>query len=355
MNLTTTKDQLDRTLARACHALGKNSSNPYFDTVRIRALDDGRVDLTVCDGLSALCADFAAPGASGSVCVHAADLRRIVGVSPPGPIDLSVQGETLRIVAAKRRFQLQTLDAEDYPKFSMTSTARHQALDAKVLAAVGQVAHAMSTDFTVPHCQGVRLLWTGKELDVAATDHHRIAQVRIPSRAKRDPVFLPNKTIPILRDLESVEITATEEQLYLRGEAILGTFMLPHGAFPPVENLEAVRGTARVADTALLLDALRALAATGGYWVRLATETDRILLAASGDNGRQATDEVPCETPSGEDSAWTCRVNSAYLVEALKECGEQCTLQSEGEMHPLGITGGAYRAWIAAMDPAVSR
>ena len=137
---------------------------------------------------------------AGQALVSGRLLADITKALPPHPVDVTLDGSRLSIVAASSRFTLPTMPVEDYPTLPTMPTTAGTVDSAEFATAVGQVAIAAGRDDTLPMLTGVRLEIDGRpahprrhrpvpagraRADLAARSDPatRNAQVLVPARA----------------------------------------------------------------------------------------------------------------------------------------------------------------------------
>src|SRR3972149_3581450 len=161
------------------------------------------------------------PGESKSITVGARKLLDILRALPEqSEVTLALQEKKLQVKAAKSRFNLQTLPAEDFPKLSLAEGASNKMiLPQKVL-------------------KGLLLVFAGDKLTVVATDGHRLALASAAHKIEgMQEVILPRKTILELSKLLSdsddpveVELSPTQARFSFGGIVLISK--LVDGKFP---------------------------------------------------------------------------------------------------------------------------
>jgi DNA polymerase III subunit beta len=186
---------------------------------------------TVCDN----------PGEDKSITVGARKLLDILRALPEqSEVTLALQEKKLQVKAAKSRFNLQTLPAEDFPKLSLAEGASiKMTLPQKVLRQLFlSVQYAMAQQDIRYYLNGLLLVTGGGKITVVATDGHRLALASAAHKTDgAQEVILPRKTILELSKLMSdgedpveVELSPTQARFTFGGIVLISK--LVDGKFP---------------------------------------------------------------------------------------------------------------------------
>lgn len=186
---------------------------------------------TVCDN----------PGEDKAITVGARKLLDILRALPEqSEITLALQEKKLQVKAAKSRFNLQTLPAEDFPKLSLAEGASTKmTLPQKVLKHLFlSVQYAMAQQDIRYYLNGLLLVTGGDKITVVATDGHRLALASAAHKIDGEQeVILPRKTILELSKLLSdsddpveVELSPTQARFSFGGIVLISK--LVDGKFP---------------------------------------------------------------------------------------------------------------------------
>jgi DNA polymerase III subunit beta len=161
-------------------------------------------------------------GDAQPVTVGARKLLDILRALPDGAdVTLQQQDKRLVVKAAKSRFTLQTLPAEDFPRLAKPAgEAARFGLEQKVFRRLlGLVQYAMAQQDIRYYLNGLLMVVEEGQLKLVATDGHRLAYaaVKLGAELPRQEVIVPRKTVlelaKLLGDDDSelrVEISATQ-------------------------------------------------------------------------------------------------------------------------------------------------
>jgi DNA polymerase-3 subunit beta len=155
-------------------------------------------------------------------------------------VTLALQEKKLQVKAAKSRFNLQTLPAEDFPKLSLAEGASTKmTLPQKVLKQLFlSVQYAMAQQDIRYYLNGLLLVTGEDKITVVATDGHRLALASAVHKTEgTQEVILPRKTILELSKLMSdsddpveVDLSPTQARFSFGGIVLISK--LVDGKFP---------------------------------------------------------------------------------------------------------------------------
>jgi len=180
-------------------------------------------------------------GDEKAITVGARKLLDILRALPEqSEVTLALQEKKLQVKAAKSRFNLQTLPAEDFPKLSLAEGASTKmSLPQKVLKQLFMsVQYAMAQQDIRYYLNGLLLVSAGDKITVVATDGHRLALASAAHNIKgMQEVILPRKTIIELSKLladsdEPVEVELSSTQARFSFGGIVLISKLVDGKFP---------------------------------------------------------------------------------------------------------------------------
>jgi DNA polymerase III subunit beta len=161
-------------------------------------------------------------GEARSLTVGARKLLDILRALPESA-EVTVQQQDKRLVvrAAKSRFTLQTLPAEDFPRLAKPAgdVARFSLSQKSLRRLLGLVQYAMAQQDIRYYLNGLLMVVEDRQLKTVATDGHRLAFASLPLSAElpRQELIVPRKTVlelaKLLSDAEDdvrIELSATQ-------------------------------------------------------------------------------------------------------------------------------------------------
>lgn len=270
----------------------------------------------------------ATDGGDASITVGARKLQDILRALPEtSEVSLLLEDKRLQVRAGKSRFNLQTLPAADYPRMATAE-------DVQVAFEIGQrhlrrllalVQYAMAQQDIRYYLNGLLLVISGSELQVVATDGHRLAlaSIDIGGSRQRMDVILPRKTITELSRLlsdsdERVEVALASNQVVFRFDSVELVSKLIDGKFPDYERVVPQNHpiTLTLGRVALLQCLLRAAILTNEKFrgVRLVLADGSLKILSTNAEQEEAQEEIEIEY-SGEPLDVGFNVN--YLLDVL--------------------------------------
>lgn len=161
-------------------------------------------------------------GEAKSLTVGARKLLDILRALPEGAeVTLQQQDKRLLVKAAKSRFSLQTLPAEDFPRLAKPAgdVARFTLSQKALRRLLGLVQYAMAQQDIRYYLNGLLIVVEERQLKVVATDGHRLAYaaLKLDADLPRQEVIVPRKTVLELAKLLAenddpvkIELSATQ-------------------------------------------------------------------------------------------------------------------------------------------------
>lgn len=282
-----------------------------------------RATLSV-DTLDGLDPADSAPG-QDRVLVSGRLLAEITRALPAKPVDLTVVGPKVSIVAGSARFTLPTMPVEDYPPLPQMPGASGTVDSAEFAEAVAQTVIAAGRDDTLPMLTGIRVEIDGDRLTLAATDRFRLAVRQLgwhPDRAELSTaVLVPART---LADAAKTLGGAKEVTVAL-GDGLLGleagdrrtTVRLLDVEFVKYRSLLPTSHTTSVeVPVSALGESIKrvALVTDRGHHLRLQIGAGSLTLTAGGDDEGRAEEDLPAEVDGDE---LLIAFNPTYLLDGL--------------------------------------
>ncbi len=327
--IKTSRDNLLGPLQAVCGIVEKRHTLPILSNVLIEKNGD---QLTLLATDIEIQIKTHAAGALGSdkaaVTVAARKLQDILRSLPDSAeISLSLEDKRLQVRAAKSRFNLQTLPADDYPRMAQGDGEQtHLQLTQKQFKSlIGFVQYAMAQQDIRYYLNGLLLVVTGNEIRVVATDGHRLAYASeaLPESLPRTEVILPRKTVTELSRL----LSDNDEVLNIRLAPNQATFnfgdielvsKLIDGKFPDYERVipQNHHKVVTLPRSTLLQSLLRAAILTNEKFrgVRVVLAPDSLKIISSNADQEEAQEELEV-TYDGE--AMDIGFNVTYLLDVL--------------------------------------
>jgi DNA polymerase III subunit beta len=156
-------------------------------------------------------------------------------------VSLQPQDKRLLVRAAKSRFSLQTLPAEDFPRLAKATgeVARFTMPQKALRRVLGLVQYAMAQQDIRYYLNGLLMVVEGGEVKLVATDGHRLAfaSIELEADLPRQEAIVPRKTVLELTKLladsdDEVRIELSASQAAFGFGAIELVSKLIDGKFP---------------------------------------------------------------------------------------------------------------------------
>ncbi|MCL6556282.1 MAG: DNA polymerase III subunit beta [Burkholderiales bacterium] len=243
-------------------------------------------------------------------------------------VSLELQDSRLVVRAGKSRFSLQTLPAEDFPRFSAAEGEGRQIVleQRRLRHAIGQVQFAMAQADIRYYLNGMLLVVGEGQMRLVATDGHRLSlsQQALPEAAgEPQELIVPRKTVLELARLlgeseEPVTVRLARNQVRFAFDAIVLDSKVVDGKFPDYNRVipTGYRNRFRV-DRLLLQQALQRAAILSNEkvrGVRLVLTKNSLKVLATNAEQEEAQEELEIDY---EGEALDIGFNVSYLLDVL--------------------------------------
>lgn len=379
MQVTVSKKELLRLLARCQGVADKKSTMPVLGNVLIEAIGADKIRLAATDLYLSVSGTIAAEVSKpGSIAVGARDLFERVKMMPEGKISIETSDNsalTLRAQSQPRRYTLHGIPGQEFPRLPEPEDGT-QELELRVdtLAALIAATHfSISTDETRLHLNSALFEWDGDRVRMVTTDGHRMSkmEVGVPEQQASASMLIPLKGVMELKRLcdearaeeakgESnglLTLCQSGPTAFFRVIGVQFGVKLVDAQFPPYQQVIPTNSLHHiVAPRAAVADALRAVSVaasdrTGGVKVTLGDSVFRF--SSESPESGDGFDEVPVDY---RDEPLTLGFNAKYFLDVLGAIdGEEITLGISGELDPAVIRptkdaeGSEYLAVIMPM------
>lgn len=258
-------------------------------------------------------------------------LTEITKALPDQPIDVHLADTGLELRSANGRFKLPTMPVEDYPRLPALPAVVGTIDAARLHAAVGQVAAAVSRDESLPVLTGIRIEIVGAAMTLLASDRYRAARRELRWQPN-DPnlkteLLLPGRTL--VDAAKAFAHQGGELDLALDQDVLAGgtvglraggralTARLLDGTYPPIGTLFGVAHPLRAeVCVAALIEVVKrvALFAERTTPILLSLDSDGITVEAHGGQDAEASERVEAGYAG---KPVTLAFNEAYLLDGL--------------------------------------
>lgn len=355
MIVTVAKSELARLIERPC-SLASKQKESYLACVRLSVTDSGPLvaeatDLN--DSVRAVCAASMAEE-DGEVMVSARILSKVVKALPEQPVEVSGDGEGVRIVCGRSSFDVPAIDPAEFPGLIGRGDAFSVDLEASTLSALASrtsYAAKREKEETVskkPIMGCINLRCADGTVTATATDSYRVA--RTSCAAPDAPDFEINVPVRMLADFAksagaSVTLFGSDTTVGLadeEGEVVGRAFA---GKFPDVDRVIAMEPRHRAEfGRGYLLEALKRASVIDG-----ATNPVVLALDDAGVNvSRKSDAESMSELVDAKvDSPVVVGLNAAYAVEAVSAIpSAEVVLEVQDPNRLVKFSGGGCEAYV---------
>lgn len=354
------RDVLGEALSVASRAVSPRGGNlPVLSGVHLDLSGDRLIatgsdlDLTI-----AVTTEVAGAG-DGTAVIPAKLASDVVRSLRPGAVEVSVEGDDVRIVAAPSDFSIRAFAVDQYPEIAKPSGDAVTLTAAQFRDAIDQVEKAASSDDARPILTGVLLSAEGDGLRLVSTDSYRLSlrDLRGTSILGEDQkVLVPSRALKelsrLLGEAEELKLCLGERDAVFEVGDTKITTRLIEGDFPNYRGLIPDNHPNSLSiDREGLLEAVKRvrLMAQESTPVRLAmSESGLDLMAITQDVGK-ASESVAAEY-SGDDL--TVAFNADYLIDGIEVApGDQVTLETVDELKPALLKSPSDESFLYLLMP----
>jgi DNA polymerase-3 subunit beta len=300
---------------------------------------------------------------NGKVTVQAKKLHDIVRELPSEEITVRSDDDgRLRVICGKSKFNLATIDADEYPAFPAFDESAMIALDtAMVREMISKTSYAISQDETRMTLHGAYLEISPARARMVATDGHRLAFVeREGAFNVKDTVksIIARKAVAELTKLlgegdEPLMFAQQENHVMFKKGGQSMVVRLIEGAFPNYEQVipkTSLREAVIPSDSFLKgLKRVAVLAEEKSHMVRLLFSKGKLELSSEGGELGEGRDEMEVEF-NGENLE--IGMNAHYIIELLGAMGsEKITLKMQDQLSPALAASPSDKGLLAIIMP----
>ena len=120
----------------------------------------------------------------GQVLVSGRLLADIAKALPSPSVRIATEGTKVHVRSGSAKFTLPSMPVDEFPSLAEHPAPIGTATAKDLFAAISQVGVAASRDDTLPALTGLRLVFTGQEIELAATDRFRLSVRKLPWEGK---------------------------------------------------------------------------------------------------------------------------------------------------------------------------
>ncbi|WP_411954360.1 DNA polymerase III subunit beta [Alkalibacillus sp. S2W] len=362
MKIVINRDQLMKSIQDVMKAISPKTTIPILSGMKIEATED-EVTLTGSD--SDVTIESIIPKEEdgiihihdinpGKIVVQAKFLPDIIKKLPDETVEIESDGDlNILIRSGQAEFKLNGQDPEEYPQLPMLETENsfHMPIDL-LKTLIRQTNFAVSTSETRPILTGVHFKLENGELELVATDSHRLASRRVSmeedvSQLEFKNTVIPGKSLSELNKIldesqESIQISVADNQILFRTKHLFFLSRLLDGNYPETSRLIPDQSKTEVHVNAKELmqtiDRASLLAKDNrNNIVKLVTqEQNTVEISSNSPEIGTAEEMLKTNDISGEELKIS--FNAKYMIDALRAIdAEEVKISFTGAMRPFII------------------
>lgn len=327
MKFSTNRDVLLAVLKGIRPAVPQKSNIPILLSVYMKATKDNELIVRGSDlDLSIEKNVTVAVQEPGEICVPFKQLFDLMSNLPAIPVDLSLDGGKMVILAEKKKYSLGTEPADNYPEF-FNETASSETFDVSVKMiqkVIAKTAFATSNDDLRAVMKGIYLITENNNPVWVATDGHRLAKLVVDANLiLNDGVVFPIEFLNSVLDVDSEMITIKlfpNHVVAIGGDQTQIISRKIEGKYPKYQSVIPGDLTDEVRfNRAEMLQALKRVLIFANNVSKqvILTVNSTHIQVDSMDEGSSGTENIPCETNLDK---FVMGFNGSYLVDILSTC-----------------------------------
>lgn len=345
MKIEVLQEQILEGLNIVSRAVAVRAQLPVLSHILIEAKSEGLV-LSATDLELAIKVKVSAKVVEpGVVAVPAKLFGEFLSTLNPGKVEITSEGETLKLSAPGYNGKFQTISAEEFPAVAeLTAETEIGKLEANVFKqAIERVVFASAKDSLRPVLTGVLCGFEKKSISMVATDGFRLAIESLPLAEARGemkllvPARVVLEVVRLAKDsIISVGHLAKTNQIYFVVEDVQIVSQLLDGNFPDYQKILPKEFTSEITvQKDELLQAIKAthiFARDNSNMVRWSVEKNKLTLRSSSPERGECVVEVPM---SLEGDSVEVVFNAKYVLDYLSITeGEQLWVGLGGKLAP---------------------
>lgn len=266
----------------------------------------------------------------GALTIPARTFHDILRELPECDVEINMGENRMELQADRGNYKLSGIPAEEYPKLPAINVAKEiKIAGGDLQKMIRKSIFAVSNDETRPALNGVLWHTSGNQMQMVATDGHRLAKISLKNtklKGLHDDVIIPPKALGLLGKLIQDEekeigiIFGENNIIFNLGDTVLASRLI-EGPYPNYEQVIPKDNEKKmVINKEFLIGAVRRmsiLANTLTHQVKFSLKKDEVeLSSANFDLGGEAKENLPCDY-AGE--PMDVGYNASYVLDILKQ------------------------------------
>lgn len=359
MEITVNRLDIKSAIERIIAAVPRKANTPILSHIQIVATKGGGVRLDATDlRVHASIECRAAVETPGTCAVPADKLHGIVGSVDSEDITISLaENMTMEITGEARKYSVSCLDAAEFPVFPNKPEVTLQLSRGILPDCIAAVGHASGVDETRSHLCGIHIITPGgratggDRITAVATDGHRlaIASREIPALDGEisQGITIPSQACKLITGINAIidyRPTADGNTILLDGGGLGLSVRLLEGKFPSFRDVIPTylekNFVVAAADLVAAIEACGVMIEDMVKSVKLTMADDQLTVSALSTVGI-ATATIPAMGDSGLEM----KLNSKYLLQAVKSLGGEIFVKYQDAFSPIMLIPVDHGYW----------
>lgn len=266
----------------------------------------------------------------GTLTIPARTFYDILRELPECDVEMQITENRMELRAERGNYKLSGIPSEEYPKLPTINLAKEIRMGGGDLQKmIRKTIFAVSTDETRPALNGVLWQTSGNQMQMVATDGHRLAKISLKNtklKGLHEDIIIPPKVLNLLSKLlgddeNEIGIIFGENNIIFNlGDTVLASRLI-EGPYPNFDQvIPKQNGKKLVVNKDSLTGAVRRmsiLANTLTHQVKFSVKKDDLeLSSANFDLGGEAKENLPCDYVG---DPMDIGYNASYVLDVLKQ------------------------------------
>jgi DNA polymerase-3 subunit beta len=327
MNFTITRQNLHNGLASVSASIPSKTTLPVLSNVLFEAKEDGvwisGTDLDVSVRVK-VPAEIREPG---NLTAPGKKLQEITRELPDQPVEVTTIGEQIELQCGRSHFKLNGLPADEFPKLPVVDFSEGLRVGGQDLNSLIQhTSFAVSTEESRPILNGVLWELRDGEMNMVATNGHRLARMGVKVEATGTPsedLIVPPAALTqvqrLFEDDSTIEVARGDNHLGFRAASTEVYTRLIEGTYPNYDQvIPRDNDKTATVDKKILASAVKRMAVVASdqtHRIRMKFEPGRVHLSVLTPDLGEGRDELEIGYDGEE---LEIGFNANYLLEILR-------------------------------------
>ncbi len=330
MKFSIPKSKLSGYMQYILQVVPTKSTLPILTNILIEALEN-KIKLSATDlDISISTSIDCVVNKKGSISMPARILFDIVKELPETEISFETSGTRVEIKIPNGSYRIGTVAAEDFPKLPAVNTKKEIRISGMdLIKMIRKTTFACSDDETRPALNGVLWQTKGDQMQMVATDGHRLAKFAVENKKLKglhEDVIIPPKVLDLIPkllpgDSSDVGIIFGENNIIFNMGDIILSSRLIEGPYPSFEQVIPVDNDKKIAvsknDLAGAVRRVSILSNALTHQVKFSIKKNLLTLStANADMGGEGKEMIECDYTGDEIELG---YNATYITDVLSK------------------------------------